>query len=150
MPEVRPFRALRYDPGRAGPLDRLVAPPYDVISPSDREELRSRSPHNVVRLTLPDSEEAAAAALAEWRTNGVLVQDDEPAYWALEQEYVGTGRGEAHADSGSSSRSGSSPTTGASCRTSARIEGPRRGACGCSGRRARSWSRSSCSTAALR
>ena len=32
VPTVRPFRALRYDPAVAGPLDDLVAPPYDVIS----------------------------------------------------------------------------------------------------------------------
>ena len=29
---VKPFRALRYDERRAGPLDALIAPPYDVIS----------------------------------------------------------------------------------------------------------------------
>ena len=33
--EVKPFRALRYAE-RAGPLDALVAPPYDVISPQER------------------------------------------------------------------------------------------------------------------
>jgi len=31
MAQIRPFRALRYSPA-AGPLERLVAPPYDVIS----------------------------------------------------------------------------------------------------------------------
>ena len=67
MAVVKPFRALRYDEAKAGPLETLVAPPYDVISPEQREELRARSPYNVVRLTLPDSEEEAAADLAEWR-----------------------------------------------------------------------------------
>ena len=33
---VKPFRALRYDTATAGPLDDLVAPPYDVISPASR------------------------------------------------------------------------------------------------------------------
>jgi uncharacterized protein (DUF1015 family) len=87
--DVRSFRALRYDTAVAGPLDRLVAPPYDVISSEQREELRARSPHNVVHLTLPDSEDEAAAALAAWRQDGALVQDAEPAFWALEQDYVG-------------------------------------------------------------
>src|SRR5207253_8221721 len=72
---VRPFRALRYDPAAAGPLDSLVAPPYDVIGAEQRKELLGRSPYNVVHLTLPDSEDAAAASLAEWREHGVLVQD---------------------------------------------------------------------------
>jgi uncharacterized protein (DUF1015 family) len=86
---VRPFRALRYDPAVAGPLETLVAPPYDVIGPEQRDELRGRSRYNVVHLTLPDSEDEAAATLAGWREQGVLVRDPEPAYWWLAQEYVG-------------------------------------------------------------
>ena len=88
MAVVKPFRALRYDESTAGPLETLVAPPYDVISAEQREELRARSPHNVVRLTLPDSEEEAARELEEWRSEGVLVEEP-PAVWALEQDYVG-------------------------------------------------------------
>jgi uncharacterized protein (DUF1015 family) len=86
---VRPFRALRYDPAVAGPLESLVAPPYDVIGPEQREELRRQSPFNVVHLTLPDSEEEAAASLADWSERGVLVRDAAPACWWLAQEYVG-------------------------------------------------------------
>jgi uncharacterized protein (DUF1015 family) len=86
---VRPFRALRYDPAVAGPLDSLVAPPYDVVGPEERAELLGRSPYNVVHLTLPDSEDEAAASLADWLERGVLVREPEPAYWWLAQEYVG-------------------------------------------------------------
>ena len=67
MAVVKPFRALRYDEAVAGPLETLVAPPYDVITDEQREELQARSPYNVVRLTLPDSEEEAARALDDWR-----------------------------------------------------------------------------------
>jgi uncharacterized protein (DUF1015 family) len=88
MAVVKPFRALRYDEAAAGPLETLVAPPYDVISPEQREELRARSPHNVVWLTLPDSEDDAARRLDEWRASRILVEEP-PAVWALEQEYVG-------------------------------------------------------------
>jgi uncharacterized protein (DUF1015 family) len=86
---VRPFRALRYDPAVGGPLESLVAPPYDVIGPEEREQLLGRSPYNVVHLTLPDSAEEAAASLADWRERGVLVREPEPACWWLAQEYVG-------------------------------------------------------------
>jgi uncharacterized protein (DUF1015 family) len=86
---VRPFRPLRYDEAVAGPLDSLVAPPYDVIGPEQRKALLGQSSYNVVHLTLPDSEEEAAASLAEWRERGVLVRDPEPACWWLAQEYVG-------------------------------------------------------------
>jgi uncharacterized protein (DUF1015 family) len=85
VPEVRPFRALRY---AVDPLDALVAPPYDVISDEQRQDYLARSPYNVVHLTLPDSEEQAAADLADWRSSGVLVED-EPRYWWVAQDYTG-------------------------------------------------------------
>ena len=85
MAEVRPFRALRYD---VPDLEQVVAPPYDVISDEQRRELLARDAHNVVHLTLPDSEEQAAHDLAAWRESGVLVEE-EPSYWWLSQDYVG-------------------------------------------------------------
>jgi uncharacterized protein (DUF1015 family) len=84
---IRPFRALRYSE-EAGKLKDLVAPPYDVISPQERLEYLERSPHNVVHLTLPDSEEQAARDFADWRHNGVLVEE-EPAVWWVSQDYTG-------------------------------------------------------------
>ena len=88
MAVVSPFRAQRYDPATAGPLESLVAPPYDVISTELRTELRARSPYNVVHLTLPDSAEDAAAAYDDWLGRGILL-DEQPGMWALAQEYVG-------------------------------------------------------------
>jgi uncharacterized protein (DUF1015 family) len=88
VPTVRPFRAFRYDTGVAGPLDALVAPPYDVISPGARLEYLARSPYNVVHLTLPDSPETAARDLEAWREQGVLVEDEQR-YWWVAQDYVG-------------------------------------------------------------
>ena len=89
MALVKPFRALRYDERRAGPLDSLVAPPYDVISPEERARYLASSPHNVVRLTLPEDEVETARTLAEWEREGVLVRDEEPALWWLAQDYTG-------------------------------------------------------------
>jgi len=89
MADVKPFRAERYDVARAGSLDRLVAPPYDVITPQQREDYLARSPYNVVHLTLPDDEGEAASDLATWRSEGVLERDASPAFWFLSQDYVG-------------------------------------------------------------
>src|SRR6266540_808322 len=89
MAVVKPFRAERYDEATAGPLESLVAPPYDVISPVEREEYLARSPYNVVHLTLPDDEEQAGRTLAQWRDAGVLAREVEPSHWHLSQEYVG-------------------------------------------------------------
>jgi uncharacterized protein (DUF1015 family) len=88
MAVVKPFRALRYDEAKAGPLAALVAPPYDVISPEERDRLHALSPYNVAHLTLPDSPEQAGRDLDDWRARGVLVEEP-PAVWALEQAYVG-------------------------------------------------------------
>ena len=94
MPRISPFRALRYDEPVAGPLDQLVAPPYDVIDEAERRDLVSRSEHNVVELDLPrdprggDPYEHAGKLLEQWTEEGVLTRDDAPAIWALEQDYV--------------------------------------------------------------
>ena len=86
MATIRPFTSLRY---ATDELASVVAPPYDVITPAERDGYLARSPHNIVHLTLPDSEEQAAETLGEWRDAGVLVEDPEPATWWLSQRYVG-------------------------------------------------------------
>jgi uncharacterized protein (DUF1015 family) len=88
MPAVRPFRPLRFDPAVAGPLDQLVAPPYDVISDEARAGYLARSPYNIVHLTLPDTPEDAARELADWRRRGVLVEGPS-SYWWIAQDYTG-------------------------------------------------------------
>jgi uncharacterized protein (DUF1015 family) len=88
MPLVKPFRALRYAAGAAGPLDSLVSPPYDVISSELHEELLARSPYNSVRLVRPDDARDAAGLLAAWKDDGILVREDEPAVWLLEEEFT--------------------------------------------------------------
>jgi uncharacterized protein (DUF1015 family) len=89
MAVVKPFRAVHYDENVAGPLATLVAPPYDVIDDAQRDELMAQSPLNVVHLTLPESEDDAARLWREWLSDGALVRDAEPSFWALEQDYVG-------------------------------------------------------------
>ena len=78
-----------YDVRKAGPLEDLVAPPHDVISPEQRERLLARSPYNVVRLIRPDDPEDAAEALAGWREEGILVRDASPAVWLLAEDFLG-------------------------------------------------------------
>jgi uncharacterized protein (DUF1015 family) len=90
MADVQPLRALHYDLGRAGFLDHLTSPPYDVIDANLRKELASRSPYNVVEIDLPEGEnryERAAETLNRWKREEILVQDSEPALWALTQTY---------------------------------------------------------------
>jgi uncharacterized protein (DUF1015 family) len=92
---IAPFRALHYDVARTGGLAPVVAPPYDVVDDAERAALLARSPHNVIAIDVPrdpaggDPYAHAAATLAEWIADGVVVRDDEPALWALEQDYTG-------------------------------------------------------------
>jgi uncharacterized protein (DUF1015 family) len=89
VPLLKPFRALRYDEGAAGPLDDLVAPPYDVIGAEDHDRLLARSPWNAVRLVRPHDPDEAARLLADWQERGVLVREARPAVWLLEEAYTG-------------------------------------------------------------
>ncbi len=94
MAEVLPLEALHYDPAKVA-IGDVVAPPYDVIDAEQRARLLARSPQNVVEIDLPedpgggDRYEHAARTLEAWRGEGVLAQDEEPAIWALSQDYTG-------------------------------------------------------------
>jgi uncharacterized protein (DUF1015 family) len=91
MADVRPLRALHYDPDRDAIAD-VVSPPYDVIDPGQRAALKGRSEHNVVEIDLPQGDDPyahAAEVFAQWREDGTLVRDEEPAYWVLVQDYTG-------------------------------------------------------------
>src|SRR3982750_3407275 len=95
MADIAPLRPLRYT---ARDLSSVVAPPYDVISPEERLELMARSPHNVVRLILPEGDAEtkyanAASVLASWRKEGVLVRDEQAAFYRYEQTFEPPGGG---------------------------------------------------------
>jgi uncharacterized protein (DUF1015 family) len=101
MPRILPFRGVRYDPARVPDLTRVTAPPYDMISPVEQDELYRRDPHNVVRLILGRTEEDGrpvdryantAAAWREWRAGGVLAQDPVDSLYLYREDYAWGGR----------------------------------------------------------
>lgn len=95
MTAARPFRAVRYDPRRVD-LSAVIVPPYDVIAADERASFFDRDPHNAIRfeLTRDVADEAAAdygwirGTFDVWRSEGVLIQDPEPAYYVMGQRYV--------------------------------------------------------------
>ena len=92
MADVEPLRALHYNLDRTGGLQDVVAPPYDVIDADQRADLEATSPYNVVRIDLPvgvDPYDNAARLLSAWREEDVIVRDEQPALWGLEQAYAG-------------------------------------------------------------
>ena len=97
MPDVRPFRGIRYDMVQVGAMSDVVAPPYDVIDPALQDRLYEASPFNVIRLELNkpepgDNDETnrytrAAKFLRDWRRGGVLREDDRPAFYVYHQTF---------------------------------------------------------------
>jgi uncharacterized protein (DUF1015 family) len=90
MARIAPFRGVRY---ALSELKPCVAPPYDVVTPPEREQLR-QFPYNITYLTLPDSYEQAAQRWHEWQSKGVLQEDPRPAMYLLEQVFTHPATGE--------------------------------------------------------
>jgi uncharacterized protein (DUF1015 family) len=96
MAEIRAFRGLRYT-AEAGLIGALTAPPYDVLSATERDEYAARNAHNIVHLTLPEGSKddrsqfvrytRSAAALAEWRKEGALALEAQPAIYRYTQQF---------------------------------------------------------------
>ncbi len=104
MPIIRPFNGVFYHPKQQKNLSRLVAPPYDVITAEYKQELLARDPHNIIRLTLgksaqekgkprPENEyQQAAETMKAWRQEHILVSDQKPAFYYLEEEFSALGK----------------------------------------------------------
>ena len=94
MTVVRPFRAVRYDPERVE-LSRVIVPPYDVVAADERGAFFDRDPHNAIRFELTREVEDEATTdyadirdqLDAWRESGVLLQDEEPAFYVMRQRF---------------------------------------------------------------
>lgn len=105
MATIRPFRGLRFTPA-AGRLEALVAPPYDVITPEEREALGAQSEHNVTWLTLPEQLPddrskfvkygRSASRLAEWRREGALQPEPTPTFYRYSQTFNNPVTGQQH------------------------------------------------------
>ena len=97
MAQLYPFRALRYDPARVN-LHDVVTQPYDKISPAMQDAYYAASPYNLIRVILgkkfpadTDSENVytrAAATLNDWRDEGILREEAEPALYGYSQTYA--------------------------------------------------------------
>ena len=85
MLRLEPFEGLRYLPELA-PTAQVIAPPYDVISATQRGHLASRHHANAVLVELPEADLAtgrdryavATDLFTRWQAEGILVADREP------------------------------------------------------------------------
>jgi uncharacterized protein (DUF1015 family) len=85
MPRFEPFAGLRYNAARVD-MAMVIAPPYDVIGPPERQRLASRHSANAVRIELPEPDhragldryQHAATMIQTWQEGGTLVADPGP------------------------------------------------------------------------
>jgi uncharacterized protein (DUF1015 family) len=98
MPEIQAFRGVRYNLGRVGSLSNVVTPPYDVIGPELQDHFYKLHPNSFIRIDLNkiqpgDDDEKnnrytrAAKFYKQWRDEGVLVAESDPAVYVYHQEY---------------------------------------------------------------
>ena len=95
--EVKPFKALRFDPNVVGDVAGCIAPPFDVIGPSQQQLLYEKSEYNIVRITrgkttASDNDEdnqytRAARYLERWIKAGALKQDSAEALYAYLHDF---------------------------------------------------------------
>jgi len=101
MPRFEPFNGLRYESSLD--LDRLIAPPYDIVGPAERDELASRNRANAIHIEIPHADrnlglnpyENAARLLADWIGEGILLREGAAALYGyrMSEPNVGTTTG---------------------------------------------------------
>lgn len=100
MAEVYPFIGTRYNSQLIGNLGKVVCPPCDAVSDELQAGLYERHEHNAVRLERARAESEddnfsnrftrAANTLATWRSDGVVIEDEKPSFYLVEQVFQGS------------------------------------------------------------
>lgn len=95
--EIKPFKAFRFDSGVVGDVGSCIAPPWDVISPAQQQQLYEKSEYNIVRIikgkTTPSDNDSnnrytrAADLLNTWIEKGILKQDSAETIYAYVQDF---------------------------------------------------------------
>ena len=94
MPDLRPFRGLRYDPAAVDDWGAVLGPPYDVVDAAERAALTARSPYQINHIESASGEPAIARAaeqLEQWQRRGVLRRDERPSYYLHEHLFPARG-----------------------------------------------------------
>ncbi len=93
MTNIKPFKAVVYNPEKIKDLSSVVCPPYDVISSVRQDYFHGKDPHNLIHLILgkdipgEDKYQRSALIFKEWFKNKVFVQEEKPVIFFYAQEY---------------------------------------------------------------
>ena len=89
MAELLPLKAWRYADELGEQLEKLTAPLFDVVT-SKQRDLLYQNPLNSIHLSVPQGENGHLAAqklLAQWKSQGILIQDDVPSIYVYYQYF---------------------------------------------------------------
>ncbi len=93
MAEIKPFRAWRYNTDLLDKIDLLTSPLFDVVSEKYRKKLYEED-YNSIHLSVPkedDPEMNVAKTLTDWKEQGVIQQDELPAFYIYYQYFTLSG-----------------------------------------------------------
>ncbi len=98
MAQIEPFCGIRYSLEAGTDISRNIAPPYDVLSERDKQDLLAKSEHNIVAIDLPhtppkkagpvEAYENSAKLLTSWLDENILIREDEPVVYIYQQRFM--------------------------------------------------------------
>jgi len=98
MANIFPFCGLRYNKQKVKGINKVFAPPYDVILEPEQDRLYAQHPQNIVRLILgkvyrQDNDKdnryhRALGFLKKWIKDEILVFDPKPCLYIYAQDYT--------------------------------------------------------------
>lgn len=91
MATIIPFKAWRFTDLNQSNYQSYLAPLFDVISKSEREDLY-KEPNNVVHVSVPKEVDSAKKCWKSWKGASVVKQDPNPALYIYEQSYLQNGQ----------------------------------------------------------
>jgi uncharacterized protein (DUF1015 family) len=96
MPQIKPFRGIRYNPEKMKRLTDVITQPYDQISNEMEQHYKERSPYNFVRLILTKYAEGhdrekeykdAKKYTDQWFNEHMFIHDQNEALYPYWQEF---------------------------------------------------------------
>ncbi len=97
MATIKPFRGIRYNQEKVASIDSVISQPYDRVRYGLQEKYYQLSPYNITRIIKGKESEndtetdnvytRARAYLNAWLEEGILVPEDQPAYYVYHQTF---------------------------------------------------------------
>lgn len=96
MPEIRPFKGIRYNTEKIKNFADVITQPYDQITDEMEKEYKKRSPYSFVNLVLTHyadghdrnkEYENAKVCVEKWLKDGIFIQEREDSIYPYFQEF---------------------------------------------------------------